>query len=82
MKRSTLLLTAMVFSLGCQLACRIFLLKSNVSNAMLSLNPPGLPFFTPILLPGRGPPIFFALNADLSACSTTSLSVSTSYIRK
>ena len=72
----------MVFSLGCQLACKIFLLKSSVSIAMFSRRPPGRPFFMPILLPGNGPPIFFALNADLSAWSTMSLSVSTSYIRK
>ena len=76
-------LTAMVFSLGCQLACRIFLLKSSVSKAMFSRIPPGrIPFFMPALLPGRGPPIFFALNADLSACSTTSFNVSPSNIRK
>ena len=61
-------LTAMVFSRGCQLACKIFLLKSSVSSAMFSrIPPPGRPFLTPALLPGRGPPIFFALNADLSA---------------
>lgn len=72
----------MVFSRGCQLACKIFLLKSSVSNAMFSRNPPDRPFFMPVLLPGSGPPIFFALNADLSACSTTSLRVSQSNIRK
>ncbi len=73
----------MVFSRGCQLACKIFLLKSSVSRAMFSLNPLlGRPFFAPALLPGSGPPIFFALNADLSACNTTSLRVSQSNIRK
>lgn len=76
-------LTAMVLSRGCQLACRIFLLKSRVSSAMFSRMPPGRsPFFIPGLLPGSGPPIFFALKADLSACSTTSPRVSVSNIRK
>jgi hypothetical protein len=76
------ILTAIVLSLGCQLACRIFLLKSNVSNCIASLSPPGrAPFFAPGF-PGIGPPIFLALNADLSACSTTSFRVSVSYMRK
>ena len=76
--------TAMVFSLGCQLACKIFLLKSRVSSCIASLRPPGraAPFLTPFLAPGGGPPIFLALKADLSACRTTSPSVSESYIRK
>ena len=77
------IITAIVFSRGCQLACRIFLLKSSVSNCMASLKPPTLgPFFKPGFPPGNGPPIFLALKADLSACSTTSLRVSVSYIRK
>lgn len=72
--------TAIVFSLGCQLACKIFLLKSSVSSCMASLSP-RCPFFMPCF-PGSGPPIFLALNADLSACNTMSFIVSASYIRK
>lgn len=75
--------TAIVFSLGCQLACRIFLLKSNVSICIASLSPPGRgPAFAPFFMPGSGPPIFLALKADLSACRTTSLRLSASNIRK
>jgi hypothetical protein len=76
-------LTAIVFSLGCQLACKIFLLKSSVSSCIASLSPAcRAPFLAPGFTPGNGPPIFLALKADLSACSTTSPSVSESYIRK
>jgi len=75
--------TAIVFSLGCQLAWRIFLLKSRGSSCIASFNPGFTPFLAASgLLPGKGPPIFFALNADLSACNTMSFSVSTSKMRR
>jgi len=73
--------TAIVYSLGCQLACRIFLLKSRVSTCTWP-SPTLGPFLRGCFTPASGPPIFFALNADLSAWSTISCSVSTSNIRK
>jgi hypothetical protein len=72
--------TAIVYSRGCQLACRIFLLKSRASTCTCP-SPTLGPFFIGGL-PGSGPPTFFALNADLSACRTMSCNVWTSNIRK
>jgi len=75
------ILTAIVFSRGCQLACKIFLLKSSVSVCIASRSPPGRgPFLSPFF-PG-GTPIFLALKADLSACNTTSFDESVSNMRK
>lgn len=72
-------LTAIVSSCGCQLACKIFFAKSIPSVCIPSFFP-GVPFPPaappPAFLPR--PPTFFVLNADLSACKTTSLSVLTS----
>lgn len=76
-----MILTAIVFSRGCQLACKIFLLKSSVSVCIASRSPPGRgPFLSPFL--PAGTPIFLALKADLSACNTTSFDESVSNIRK
>src|SRR5262245_58894528 len=83
---------AMLSSNGCQLMCKIFLLKS-IWSASVSLRircpwpAAGLPALEPPFLPplamglvdelmGVGTPTFLALNADLSAWSTTSTSFS------
>lgn len=95
---------AMLSSNGCQLMCKIFLLKSiwSASVSFLIRCPcptapaAGLPALEPpfllVLLPvglvdefmGVGIPTFLALKADLSACNTTSVSLSLSdgYIMK
>lgn len=79
---------AMLSSNGCQLICKIFLLKSiwsaSVSFLIRPPAPDGLPDLDPFFFPalveaveliGVGTPTFLALNAVLSACSTTSVSL-------
>lgn len=56
--------------------CRIFLLKSIASVSIGGLPPLGL--IAALVFPPLFPPIFLALNADLSACRTVSVCASRS----
>ena len=74
------ILTATVFSIGCQLPCRIFFEKSTASEGRAGFAPSPFAFcgepFPPV-------PIFLAvLKADLSAWRITSSFPSVSYMRK